>query len=74
MGRVHNPADNTSEEEGDHRCTVNGWPKKRIRSGICMICKDESCYKYDLVDRTPKQKKKKIPPKFEADEFQELLK
>jgi len=63
-----------TEKEMNQACTMNGWPKKKIMKTVCKHCDDETCYKYNTVDRSPKQKKeKKRVSKFESDPFQELL-
>ena len=48
----------TGDPIKDAPCKQNGWPKYRIGKPICRTCDDVSCYKYNSVDRTPKNIKR----------------
>ena len=75
MSARKNTSNPKSKNETEHPCTSNGWPKKQIGKGVCGCCTDETCYKYNSVDRTPKPKKgtKRKDKDFEIDKFQRLL-
>ena len=71
---MKNTSNPKSKDEGEHPCTANGWPKRKIGEPVCRSCDDKTCYKFKhRYDSIKPIEIKKPKPKFAADEFQEIL-